>query len=169
MAKPKKERPRVTAEALATAARELQQRPVGFFTVAGLAEALGLDYTLTRAMLELSGDRFEQLKPGRWQVKTGEAPGRPVPRAGGWRLDVHRLRLERRGGQGHPARPASPAAFGGGVTMKLTRAEREDLRRRLAELEKRLLPGREALAPVEAARKGPFAEALARVVGEPGA
>jgi hypothetical protein len=53
--------------------------------------------------------------------------------------------------------------------MKLTRAEREDLRRRLAELEKVLLSEREALAPVEAARKGLFAEPLARVVGEPGA
>ena len=56
--------------------------------------------------------------------------------------------------------------------MKLTRAEREDLRRRLAELEKLPLSEREALAPVEAARKGllaqPLAEPLACVVGEPG-
>jgi len=51
--------------------------------------------------------------------------------------------------------------------MKLTRAERESLRRRLAELEKLLLPEREALVPVEA-RKGLLAEPVARVVGEPG-
>jgi hypothetical protein len=69
MAKAKKERARVTAEALEKAAREIERRPVGHFTVGDLASTLGLDYTLTRAMLELSGDRFEQLRPGRWQVK----------------------------------------------------------------------------------------------------
>ena len=48
--------------------------------------------------------------------------------------------------------------------MRLTRAEREELRRRLAELEKFQLSEREALAPVEAARKGLLAEPLARIV-----
>ena len=52
--------------------------------------------------------------------------------------------------------------------MRLTRPEREELRRRLAELEKLPLSEREALTPVEAARKGLLAEPLARVVGEPG-
>jgi len=52
--------------------------------------------------------------------------------------------------------------------MKLTRAEREDLRRRLAELEKLPLSEREALAPVESARRGLLAEPVARVIGEPG-
>ncbi len=51
--------------------------------------------------------------------------------------------------------------------MKLTRAEREDLRRRLADLEKVLGPEREALAPMEGARKGLLTERLARVVGGP--
>ena len=52
--------------------------------------------------------------------------------------------------------------------MRLTRPEREELRRRLAELEKLPLSEREALTPVEAARKGLRAEPLARVIGEPG-
>ncbi len=53
--------------------------------------------------------------------------------------------------------------------MKLTRAEREDLRRRLADLEKVLGPEREALALMEGARKGLLTERLARVVGVAGA
>jgi hypothetical protein len=59
--------------------------------------------------------------------------------------------------------------------MRLTLAEREEISRleeelgaKARELEKLPLSEREALAPVEWARRGLLAERLARVVGEPG-
>jgi hypothetical protein len=66
-AKAKKER--LTAERLMAAAREIEQRPQGYFTVAQLAESLNADYSLTAAALQLMEDKFVQLRPGRWQVK----------------------------------------------------------------------------------------------------
>jgi hypothetical protein len=59
--------------------------------------------------------------------------------------------------------------------MRLTRVEREEIRRleeeigaKARELEKLPLSEREALAPVEWTRTGLLAERLARVVGGPG-
>jgi hypothetical protein len=71
--KPKKER--LTAERLMAAAREIEQQPQGYFTTAQLAESLNADYSLTAAALQLMDDKFEQLRQGRWRVRTVSEEG----------------------------------------------------------------------------------------------
>jgi len=67
---PTKKKERLTAERLIAAAREIEQRPQGCFTTGELATALNADFYTVKAALELSGDRFEMLKAGRWRVRS---------------------------------------------------------------------------------------------------
>jgi hypothetical protein len=75
-AKPKAEKPKVDADALALVGKQIEQRPVGFFTVNEAAAVLGLPadagWYVVRALLLLNPDRFQETRKGHWQVRNGD-------------------------------------------------------------------------------------------------